>query len=151
MLAQLLGLSLVSTLGVVAPEAIAIPYAGDARMGGLLMAAPIAGAALGVVLVGRWQPEVANSRIIVMALLMPAPLFLSAFHPSVAVTWGLWFVSGALQAFMLPLQSTFSLLAPKSTRCSLSSRSLRCAISLAREESCSCCVLIKALIASGSR
>ena len=104
------------TLGIVAPEAIAIPYAGDARLGGLLMAAPIAGAALGVVLVGRWQPEVANSRIIVMALLMPAPLFLSAFQPSIPVTWVAWFVSGALQAFMLPLQSTFSLLAPKGRR-----------------------------------
>ncbi|WP_411285610.1 MFS transporter [Lapillicoccus sp.] len=115
----LLGLSLVSTLAIVAPEAIAIPYAGDARLGGLLMAAPIAGAALGVVLVGRWQPEVANSRIIVMALLMPAPLFLSAFQPSIPVTWVAWFVSGALQAFMLPLQSTFSLLAPKGRRATI--------------------------------
>jgi len=69
--------------------------------------------------VGRWQPEVANSRIIVMALLMPAPLFLSAFQPSIPVTWVAWFASGALQAFMLPLQSTFSLLAPKGRRATI--------------------------------
>ncbi len=115
-LARLLGLSLVATVGIVAPEAVAIPYAGDARLGGLLMAAPIAGAAVGVLVVGRWQPEVANSRIIVMALLMPAPLLLSAFQLSIGVTWVLWFVSGAFQAFMLPLQSTFALVTPAARR-----------------------------------
>jgi MFS family permease len=115
-LARLLGLSLVATIGIVAPEAVAIPYAGNARLGGLLMAAPIAGAAVGVLVVGRWQPEMANSRIIVMAMLMPVPLLLSAFQPSVAVTWLLWFGSGALQAFMLPLQSTFALVTPTARR-----------------------------------
>ncbi len=115
-LARLLGLSLVSALAIAAPEAVAIPYAGDARLGGLLMAAPIAGAALGVLMVGRWQPDIANSRIIVMALLMPVPLLLTAFQPTVALTWALWFVSGVLQAFMLPLQSTFSLVIPAARR-----------------------------------
>jgi MFS family permease len=115
-LARLLGLSLVATIGIVAPEAAAIPYAGDARLGGLLMAAPIAGAAVGVLVVGRWQPDVANSRIILMAMLMPAPLLLSAFEPSIPVTWVLWFVSGAFQAFMLPLQSTFALVTPSARR-----------------------------------
>ncbi len=115
-LARLLGLSLIAALGIAAPEAVAIPYAGDARMGGLLMAAPIAGAAVGVVVVSRWQPEVANSRIIRMALFMPAPLLLTAFHPPTGVTWLLWFLSGSLQAFMLPLQSTFSLVTPAARR-----------------------------------
>lgn len=115
-LARLLGLSLVSTLGIAAPEAVAIPYAGEARMGGLLMAAPIVGAALGVLLVGRWQPADSNARIIVMALLMPGPLLFTAFQPSVPVTWLLWFASGVLQAFMLPLQATFSLVTPGDRR-----------------------------------
>jgi len=115
-LARLLGLSLVATIGVVAPEAVAIPYAGNARLGGLLMAAPIAGAAVGVLVVGRWQPEIANSRIIVMAMLMPAPLLLTAFQPAIAVTWALWFISGLFQAFMLPLQSTFALVTPSARR-----------------------------------
>lgn len=115
-LRRLLGLSLVATLGIAAPEAVAIPYAGDAGLGGLLMASPIAGAALGVVLVSRWQPRVSNGRILAMALAMPVPLLATAFRPGVAVTVMLWFCSGVLQAFMLPLQSTFSLVTPAERR-----------------------------------
>jgi len=101
---------------VTAPEAVAIPYAGDAGVGGLLMAAPIAGAAVGVILVSRWEPRVSNSRMIAMALAMPVPLLFTAFRPGIAVTVALWFVSGILQAFMLPLQSTFSLVTPAERR-----------------------------------
>lgn len=115
-LRRLLGLSLVVNLGVSAPEAVAIPYAGAAGLGGLLMAAPIAGAAVGVVLVSRWEPQVSNSRMIAMALAMPVPLLFTAFRPGIAVTVALWFVSGVLQAFMLPLQSTFSLVTPAERR-----------------------------------
>ncbi len=115
-LARLLALSLIATVGIAAPEAAAIPYAGSARLGGLLMAAPIAGAAVGVLVVSRWLPHVANSRIIRMALLMPVPLLFTAFQLPVTVTWLLWFVSGSLQAFMLPLQSTFSLVTPAPRR-----------------------------------
>lgn len=115
-LRRLLGLSLVVNLGVSAPEALAIPYAGDAGVGGLLMAAPIAGAAVGVVLVSRWEPHVSNGRIIAMALAMPVPLLFTAFRPGIPVTVALWFVSGVLQAFMLPLQSTFSLVTPAERR-----------------------------------
>lgn len=115
-LCRLLALSLVVNLGVSAPEAVAIPYAGDAGIGGLLMAAPIAGAAVGVVLVSRWEPRVSNSRMIAMALVMPVPLLFTAFRPAMTVTVVLWFVSGVLQAFMLPLQSTFSLVTPAERR-----------------------------------
>ncbi len=115
-LRRLLGLSLVVNLGVTAPEAVAIPYAGDAGVGGLLMAAPIAGAAVGVILVSRWEPQVSNRRMIAMALAMPVPLLFTAFRPSIAITVVLWFVSGILQAFMLPLQSTFSLVTPAERR-----------------------------------
>lgn len=116
-LVSLLALSLVAMLGVIAPEAVAIPYVLDSGLpewlGGMLMAAPVVGAVVGVLVVGRWQPEVASARIIVMALLMPVPLVLTPLVPTttewLTVVWLLWFTSGVLQAFMLPLQATFAL------------------------------------------
>ena len=119
-LASLLTLSLCSVWAIAAPEAVAIAYAkdesGSAGLGGLLMAAPILGTVLGLVLVGRWQPERQNSRMIVMALLMPLPLIGTVFGPPVLIAWLLWFGCGVLQAFMLPLQSTFSLVIPAHMR-----------------------------------
>jgi MFS family permease len=119
-LVSLLALSLCSVVAIAAPEAVAIAYAqdqsGSTRLGGLLMAAPVFGAVVGLVMVGRWLPARQNSRIIVMALLMPLPLLATAFDPPVPVTWFLWFVCGVLQAFMLPLQSTFSLVVPDHMR-----------------------------------
>ena len=121
-LVYLLALSLCSVWAIAAPEAVAIAYAAakdpsaSARLGGLLMAAPILGAVAGLVMVGRWQPERQNSRIIVMALLMPLPLVVTVFAPPVPIAWLLWFGCGVLQAFMLPLQSTFSLVIPAQMR-----------------------------------
>jgi MFS family permease len=127
-LVYLLALSLCSVWAIAAPEAVAIAYAasmdplgpgnpsGSARLGGLLMAAPILGAVAGLVMVGRWQPERQNSRIIIMALLMPLPLMVTVFAPPVEIAWLLWFTCGVLQAFMLPLQSTFSLVIPVQMR-----------------------------------
>jgi MFS family permease len=103
-----------------APEAVAIVYAqdesGSTRLGGLLMAAPIIGAVVGLLIVGRWQPERQNSRIIVMAVLMPLPLVATFLAPPLPVTWLLWFACGVMQAFMLPLQATFSLVVPARMR-----------------------------------
>jgi hypothetical protein len=119
-LVSLLSLSLCSVWAIAAPEAVAIAYAqdqsGSTRLGGLLMAAPIFGAVAGLVMVGRWQPERQNSRIIFMALLMPLPLLVTALAPPLPLTWLLWFACGVLQAFMLPLQSTFSLVVPAEMR-----------------------------------
>lgn len=119
-LASLLALSLCSVWAIAAPEAVAIAYAkdesGSAALGGLLMAAPILGTVLGLVIVGRWQPERQNSRMIILALLMPLPLLGTVFGPAVPLTWLLWFGCGVLQAFMLPLQSTFSLVIPAHMR-----------------------------------
>ena len=118
----LVALSLCSVWAIAAPEAVAIAYAdakdpsGSTRLGGLLMAAPILGAVAGLVMVGRWQPERQNSRIIGMALFMPLPLVGTMFAPPVPITWLLWFGCGVLQAFMLPLQSTFSLVVPPHLR-----------------------------------
>ena len=119
-LLALLGLSIFATWGITAPEAVALPYAvavtGSARLGGVLMAAPIVGTVVGLLLLGRWQPERQNSRIIGMALLMPLPLLLTVLTPSLPVACLLWFTCGVLQAFMLPLQSTFSLVVPAAMR-----------------------------------
>jgi MFS family permease len=103
-----------------APEAVALPYAqamsGSTRYGGLLMAAPILGALVGVLTVGRWQPESQNARIIAMAVAMPVPLLATVFTPPLPVAALLWFLCGTLQAFMLPLQSTLSLVVPEEMR-----------------------------------
>jgi len=119
-LISLLALSLCSVWAMAAPEAVAIAYAhdrsGSTRLGGLLMAAPVFGAVAGLVMVGRWQPERQNARIIVMALLMPLPLVGTVFAPPIPITWALWFACGLFQAFMLPLQSTFSLIVPAHMR-----------------------------------
>jgi len=119
-LVSLLALSLCSVWAMAAPEAVAIAYArdqsGSTRLGGLLMAAPVFGAVVGLGMVGRWQPQRQNSRIIGMALLMPLPLLVTVLAPPLPITWLLWFVCGVLQAFMLPLQSTFSLVVPAEMR-----------------------------------
>lgn len=112
-LAAMLALSLATSWAIAAPEAVALAYAeeaGAARYGGLLMAAPMAGAVLGLLVIGRWQPEHQNRRIITLALTMPVPLLATVFQPPLLVTGLLWFLNGALQAFMLPLQATFSLM-----------------------------------------
>lgn len=116
-LVSLLVLSLFAMVAVVAPEAVAIPYVLShdfpAWLGGVLMAAPVTGAVAGLVMVGRWQPEVASSRMVPMALLMPVPLLFTAVVPPtlgwLPVVWLTWFLSGVLQAFVLPLQATFAL------------------------------------------
>jgi MFS family permease len=112
-LAAMVALGLATSWAIAAPEAVALAYAaeaGEARYGGLLMAAPMAGAVVGLLVLGRWQPRDQNGRIMTMALLMPVPLLATVFEPPLAVTGLLWFVNGALQAFMLPLQATFSLM-----------------------------------------
>ena len=119
-LASLVGRCLCSVWAMAAPGAVAIAYAedesGSAGLGGLLMAAPILGTVVGLVMVGHWQPERQNSRMIVLALLMPLPLIGTVFGPPVLLAWLLWFGCGVLQAFMLPLQSTFSLVIPAHMR-----------------------------------
>jgi Major Facilitator Superfamily len=121
-LVYLLALSLCTVWAAAAPEAVAIAYvaaqdpSASVRLGGLLMAAPMLGAVAGLVMVGRWQPARQNSRIRVMALLMPLPLVVTVLAPPVPIAWLLWFGCGVLQAFMLPLQSTFSLIIPAQMR-----------------------------------
>lgn len=119
-LTRLLGLSLVSALGIAAPEAVALPYAsthtGSTAWGGLLMAAPIVGAVAGLLVIGRFPAERQSGLIMRLALLMPLPLLVTVFEPPISVVWLSWFVCGALQCYMLPLQAAFTLLVPTAMR-----------------------------------
>lgn len=108
-LARLVVLSMVAALAIVAPEALAIPLAGQSGWGGVLMAAPVAGAVVGIVLIGRRDVHRQNAAIMPLALLMPVPLLATALEPPLVVLALLWFLSGMLQAFMVPLQATFTL------------------------------------------
>ena len=51
-----------------------------------------------------------------MALTMPLPLLVTVVEPPLPVVWAAWFTCGALQAYMLPLQATFTLLVPARLR-----------------------------------
>ena len=119
-LTRLLALSLVSGLGIAAPEAVALPYAsahtGSSAWGGLLMAAPIVGAVAGLLLIGRLPAERQSGLIMRLALLMPLPLLVTVFEPHLGVVWVAWFLCGALQSYMLPLQAAFTLLVPTAMR-----------------------------------
>jgi MFS family permease len=111
-LARLVLLSAVATLAIAAPEALAIPIAsqnGWGGWGGVLMASPILGAIVGIVLVGRFDVQRQNRSIVPLALAMPVPLLVTVVHPPVIVVAVIFFVSGILQAFMVPLQATFAL------------------------------------------
>ncbi|WP_325002298.1 MFS transporter [Intrasporangium sp.] len=108
-LARLLALSAVAALGVGAPEALAIPLAGSSGWGGLLMAAPVAGAVLGILLISRSDVHRQNALVMPLALAMPVPLLATAFQPPLAALAALWFVSGMSQCFMVPVQTTFTL------------------------------------------
>ncbi len=50
-----------------------------------------------------------NRLIVPLALAMPLPLLAVALHPPIGVVVGLFVLSGLLQAFMVPLQATFTL------------------------------------------
>lgn len=115
-LARFILLSVIACVGIAAPEALAIPIAGDTWWSGLLMAAPVAGAVFGILLITRRDVHWQNNSLIPLAMLMPLPLIATIFQPPFLVLAGLWFVSGMLQAFMVPLQATFTLVTPEALR-----------------------------------
>lgn len=107
-------------LALVAPEAVALPYAGahggGAGAGGLLLATVPLGAAAGVMVVNRWAPQTQVRRLLPLATLAPLPLLLLALDPPWPVAAVLFALSGACQGFMVPLMGTFTLLAPDGMR-----------------------------------
>jgi MFS family permease len=115
-LARLVTLSAVACLGIVAPEALALPIAGESGWGGVLMASPIAGAVVGIMLIGRLDVHRQNRSIVPLALMMPVPLLLTALEPPIWGVAALFFLSGTTQAFMVPLQATFALVTEPALR-----------------------------------
>jgi MFS family permease len=119
-LMSMLGLSLASALAIAAPEAVALPYAAQhstsSTWGGLLMASPILGAVVGQLLIGRLPAERQSSLVLRLALVTPLPLLVTIFEPPLPMVWAAWFVCGALQCYMLPLQAAFTLLVPTALR-----------------------------------
>ncbi|MEO7746085.1 MAG: MFS transporter [Actinomycetota bacterium] len=107
-------------LALVAPEAVALPYARahgqSPAVGGLLLASVPLGAALGVLVVNRWSPREQVRRLLPLATLAPVPLLALAFDPPWQVAAVLFALSGACQGYMVPLMSTFTLLAPDAMR-----------------------------------
>lgn len=116
----LIALAWVMILVLVAPEAVALPYArahGESPLvGGLLLAAVPLGAAVGVVLVNRWTPVLQVRRLLPLATLAPLPLLAMAFDPPWQVAAVLFALSGCCSGYMVPLMGTFSLLAPDGMR-----------------------------------
>jgi MFS family permease len=119
-LRALLVLAWVMPLVLVAPEAVALPYAAshgeDAKVGGVLLAAVPFGAVVGVWLVGRWSPLAQVRRMLPLASLAPVPLLGLVADPSWPVAALLFVLSGLCQGFMVPLMATYSLLAPDAMR-----------------------------------
>jgi hypothetical protein len=109
-----------ATIGfLIAPEAVALAYSRDhgaADLGGFLMAAVPAGAVVGVALVSRLDPlrGVRLSPVLAAASLLP--LVATTADPDVPVAMALWFVSGALQAFIVPMIVGVNLVTPPEAR-----------------------------------
>ena len=104
---------------LIAPEAVALAYAVEHdkdRLGGALIAALPAGAALGAWVISRCPPAVAVQAIRPLLAAGCVPLLLTGLDLGVYPTMALWFVAGACQAFLLPLMVVVTLLTPPARR-----------------------------------
>jgi predicted MFS family arabinose efflux permease len=104
---------------LIAPEAVALAYAVEhdkERLGGALIAALPAGAALGAWAISRCPPAVAVRAIRPLLAAGCVPLLLTGLDLGVYPTMALWFVAGACQAFLLPLMVVVTLLTPPERR-----------------------------------
>jgi MFS family permease len=107
-------------LPLVAPEAVGLAYVrqqgeGD-TWGGILMASVVTGAAVGAVLVGRRPPREQLDLVLPLAMLMSLPLLVTGIEPPIAVLVVLWFLSGAAQAFLVPVMAFTTVLTANEQR-----------------------------------
>lgn len=117
LLRRVLSLALLGAAVTVVPEGVAVAYARDIGGGplttGLLTAAEPAGVVLGAIVFGRLlTPERRPALLRPLALLACAPLVLTAVRPPLAVTAGLWVLSGAGGAFQIGANAVFSAAVP---------------------------------------
>jgi hypothetical protein len=92
-------------------EGLAVPYAaeigGGPKSAGLLLAASPAGAVAGMWLITVWPPERRMRLLGPFAVAACLPLVLCAAHPGLAVTFGLWALSGMASSYHLPASAAF--------------------------------------------
>ncbi|HET7901282.1 MAG TPA: MFS transporter [Candidatus Nanopelagicales bacterium] len=114
----LLGWALAAPL--VAPEAVALAYADDVGeppgWGGALMAGVVVGAAVGSLLIGRRPLMTQLDLVLPLAIAMGLPLLVTGIEPPILLLLLLWGVSGAAQAFLIPVMSFTTLLTPNEQR-----------------------------------
>jgi MFS family permease len=114
----LLGWAMAASL--VAPEAVALAYIRDQGQpdawGGILMASVITGAAVGSVYVGRRPPRQQLDLLLPLAIAVCLPLLVTGIEPPTYVLVVLWTISGAAQAFLVPVMSFTTLLTPNEQR-----------------------------------
>jgi MFS family permease len=104
---------------LIAPEAVALAYAVEhdkERLGGALIAALPAGAALGAWLITRIPPADAVRLIRPLLAAGCVPLLLTGLDLGVYPTLALWFVAGVCQAFLLPVMVVVTLVTPPERR-----------------------------------
>ena len=109
-----------SAVVMIAPMAVALPYAeqvaGDAALGGILMAATVGGAAVGSVLIARRDPQWQIEAVVTLFIAACLPLLMVCVAPPLPVAVVLWFASGAATGFLVPLIGTIALMTPPSLR-----------------------------------
>ena len=108
----------VSALFLVAPEAVALAYRPglSAAVGGVLLAAVPAGAAIGAMLVPRLPLRDQLRLLLPLAALSCLPLFATSVDPPPLVAAALWFVAGVLQAYVLTVIAVVTMLTPRERR-----------------------------------
>jgi MFS family permease len=80
------------------------------------MAAVVIGAATGAILVSRRPIREQLDLVLPLAIAMSLPLLVTGIEPPIVVLLVLWALSGAAQAFLVPVMSLTSLLTPNSQR-----------------------------------
>jgi hypothetical protein len=107
-----------SSLFLIAPEAVALGWREPSAplIGGLLLAAVPAGAAVGFLLIARVSLPQQVPLILPLAALSCLPLFASSINPPSLVAAALWFTSGVLQAWVLTVMASVTALTEASLR-----------------------------------
>jgi MFS family permease len=104
----------------VVPAGVVVPYVagrGGGPVGvGLLLAAIAAGAAAGMIVLGRLAADRRARLMYPLAVAAGVPLALCALHPTLAITGLLWAASGAGTAYQLAANVAFVAAVPDSHR-----------------------------------
>src|SRR6478735_9232007 len=102
-----------SAIYMITPMSVGLPYAqqvgSEATAGSLLMAATLAGTAVGSAFVARLRPWDQIDAVLPMAMASSLILVVVVFTPPLGVALVIWFVSGAFAGFLVPLIGSVAL------------------------------------------